>query len=324
VPSPSPSSSKMTLHIAHAVDLRSPNGVESLAFGAGVVWIAVPGTGGGAGALMRVNASDGTRYESWSIGGDPVGVAVGERYVWVAIGPGDPAVRTAVRNTVSQFDKSTGALIQQYPVSAPRAIAVFGDAALVGAGGVGNVPTTLLQLQNGKVRTMANVPGLLASNPGFSGPSLVVCGSSVYLATSVDMGGLTIFVDQLAGGAPSKVASVSASGIGSLACSDRSLYLAVKSPGQGAVFPLSLEKSVVGQPFGPSDISDLATVSGRLWGIGQGFEGGAAGFVHVFDPANGSPLASIELPPGDCRLLAADSNGVWLVAGSQLLEVVGR
>lgn len=296
--------------------------MEALAFGLGVVWIATPGAGAAAGSLMRVRASDGARLSPWPIGGDPVGLAVGQRYVWVAAGPGDPNVPAASKDTVAQFDASNGALVHLYSVSSPRAIAARQDGALVAAGGVGSAPTTIFQLQDGNAESIAVVPGLLASNPGFSGPSLVVCGSGIYVATSTDGAVVNIYVTQVGGTGSSKVATIPASGIGTLACSDQTLYLAIKSPDQGGIFPMSLTDSVLGEPFGPRDVSDLAVVGGRLWLVDQGFERGAAGYVNVLDPAADVSLLTFQLPPGDSRLLAPQPDGVWLVAGNQLLDVL--
>jgi hypothetical protein len=242
----------------------------------------------------------------------------------VATGPGDPSVGATDKNTVTQVDVSSGAVVDTYSVSAPRAIAVLGDGALVAAGGVGSVPTTVLHLHDGKTDTSATVPGLLASNPGFSGPALVVCGSSLYVATHTDGRGTDIYASPLSGGGSHKLVTVPASGVGSLACSDQTLLLAVKSPDHGGVFRVSVADSVVRKSFGPLGVSDLAVVGGRLWVVDQGFDRGAAGFIYVFELAGEIPISTLQLPPGDSRLMVGGPTGAWVIAGSRLLNVVGK
>src|ERR1700722_5522631 len=101
----------------------APRQAAAMSVSPGVVGIATDAiAGGGAGVLVRFDASTARATQSWAVGGHPVAVAAGGDFVWVANGVASRPGTAPEQNTVEQFDIATGALVHVYPVVDPRGL----------------------------------------------------------------------------------------------------------------------------------------------------------------------------------------------------------
>jgi hypothetical protein len=262
---------------------------------------------------------DGARLAAWATVGDPVGLAVGGSSVWVVGGAGDNTVSLADPNTVVQLDVTTGLTRYKYPVEGAQAVATNGDSAWVVTSGIGSKSATLLRLNQGHTTLVATLSGQLASNPGFTGDALAICPSGIYVAT-ITNSSTAVSQVSMQTAISQQLLSVSGSGGASLACNSQSLFLAVEDADHGGIYPLPASRSSAVTPFGPRSPSDLAVVATDLWVVDQTY-GDGPGRVSLFNASSAYQLAQVKLPLGDARLLAADSSGTWVVAGSNLLEL---
>ncbi|TAN31942.1 hypothetical protein EPN29_12125 [bacterium] len=321
--SPSPGLNGV-VHVVRMLPIAASTQVTGLAVGAGEVWVASPAAApylGGTpavGSILRFDVTNGTHRSSFSTAGDPVGLAVSGSFLWVAGGSGDHTVSLADADTVVQSDAATGQVLFTYVVGQPQALAADKDTAWVVAGGIGAVPTTLLRLQGGRVTRITDLPGQTASNPGFTGNVLAVCTNGIYVATIEDSSRTVVSRVSIETGATTQVSSVLSAGGTSIACDERGVFFMINDPGRGGVYRAAPTVDV--NPFGSKSASDLAMVSAQLWVVDQVY-GDGAGRVSLFDTATEVERAQTSLPAGDARLIAADANGAWVIAGDRLMEL---
>lgn len=315
-----------SLQVVRTVEIGSSAGVAALAAGAGKIWIALPASAPympgvpGTGRVVSFDELTGARRDSWTVAGDPLGIAVDGGFLWIAGGSGDHSVLLADPDSVVQLDTTSGAVVHRYSVVAPQAVAASGDTALVVAGGIGALPTTLLKLTQGQITTLGTVPGQLASNPGFSGPALAVCSSGTYVATLSEDSRFRVYqvTSQSVVGTPKWI--IPGTGTASLACTADAVFLAVGGPDPGGVVRLSISTSAVAKPFGSHWVSDLAIVGGNVCSVDQAY-GDGPGHVSLFGATTGLAGDRVQLPDGDARLMVAETSRVWVVAGNQLVEL---
>ena len=311
----------------------APREAAAMSVSPGAVWIATAAvTQGGAGALVRVDASTAHATESWPIGGAPVAVAAGGAFVWVANGVARRPGTVPHQNTVEQFDIATGALVHVYSVVDPRGLVANRTSALVIAAGMGQQSAISL-LSAGRATAVATLPGTLNVPLSSLSPevALAVCTNHAYVAlTNVlpSSSNVTIYALPPTGGSVRRVATIPNDYEASMACDANSLFL-IGAAGDGnvSVARVSTADGVVANLWeGPYPVA-VASLSGRIW-IAYSDDSVHQSFLTSLDPVTGRAAPSrsrLPFPPtsGDPNLLIPGAEGLWLVAslGNQLLHI---
>jgi len=129
------------------------------------------------------DASTARATESWAVGGDPVAVAAGGDFVWVANGVAGVGGTAGEQNTVEQFDSATGALMHVYPVLDPRGLVANPTSALVIAANPGQQSAISL-LASGRAEAVATLPGTLNVPLSSLSPevAVAVCSNQAFVA----------------------------------------------------------------------------------------------------------------------------------------------
>jgi hypothetical protein len=331
VPTPTPQTT-IPLDVTARLNL-APRQAAAMSVSPGVVWIATDAvTQDGAGVLMRVDASTARATQSWAVGGDPVAVAAGGDFVWVANGAASRHGTVPRQNTVEQFDITTGALVDVYPVLDPRGVVANQTSALVIAGVPGQLSAISL-LAGGRAAAVATLPGTLNVPLSSLSPevAVAVCTNQAFIAlTSVltSSSNVTIYALPTSGGSVRKVATIPNDYEASMACDANSLFL-IGAAGDGNVSVARIataDGAVANLWEGPYPVA-VASLSGRIW-IAYSDDALNQSFLTSLDPVTGRAAPSRSLLPsppttGDPNLLIPGTEGLWLVAslGNQLLHI---
>jgi hypothetical protein len=329
---PRPPQTVVPLDITAQLDL-APHAVDAISVNPGIVWLATQGiTYGEAGTLIRVDATSARQTENWPIGGDPVAVAAGGAFVWVANGFGDSSRTLPEQNTVEQFNAATGALVHRYRVLDPRGLVANPTSALVISANAGQ-QTQISLLSAGTAKAVITLPGTLNVLLSSLTPqvAVAVCSDQVFLAlTSVFTASsdVTIYAMQSSGDHVRKVATIPNDYEASIACDTTSLFL-IGAAGNGnvAVSRVSIASGSVSNLWeGPYPVA-VALLSGRVW-IAYSDDALNESFLTSLDPVTGiAASARSRLPSGpnssDGNILLPGDSGLWLVAslGDKLLHV---
>lgn len=331
VPTPTPQTT-IPLDVTARLNL-APREATAMTVSPGVVWIATGAvTHGGTGALMRVDASTARATESWAVGGDPVAVAAGGDFVWVANGVANGAGTVAEQNTVEQFDITTGALVHVYAVLDPRGLVANRTSALVIAANPGQQSAISL-LAGGRATAVATLPGTLNVPLSSLSPevALAVCTNKAFVALTsllTSSSNVTIYALPTTGGSVRRVATIPNDYEASMACDANSLFL-IGAAGDGNVSVARVataDGAVTNLWEGPYPVA-VASLSGRIW-IAYSDDALNQSFLTSLDPVTGRAAPSrsmLPAPPttGDPNLLIPGDSGLWLVAslGTQLLHI---
>jgi len=309
------------------------NEATAMTVSPGVVWLATQGaTAGATGTLIRVDATNAHKTASWPVGGDPVAVAAGGDYVWVANGMGDGSVTQAMQSTVEQFEQATGALVNSYRLQDPRGLVANPASALVISGEPGQ-RTAISLLAGGHAQLLTTLPGTLNVPLSSLSPevAVAVCTDQAFVAlTSVLTSSSNVAIYSLpSGGGPvRKVATIANDYEASMACDIDSLFV-IGAAGNGdvSVARVSIAKGTVTNLWeGPYPVA-VASMTGRIW-IAYSDDSLNQSFLTSLDPVTGLAAAARSvLPPppssGDPNLLVPGDSGLWLVAslGNELLHI---
>jgi hypothetical protein len=310
-----------------------PNEATAMTVSPGVVWLATQGTtGGAAGTLIRVDATTAHKTATWSVGGDPVAVAAGGDFVWVANGVGDGAATPAMQSTVEQFDAASGALVNVYRVQDPRGLVANPDSALVISSEPGQ-HTAISLLAGGHAQLVTTLAGTLNVPLSSLSPevAVAVCAGQAFVAlTSVlpSSSNVAIYALPPSGGPVRTVATIPNDYEASMACDVDSLFV-IGAAGNGdvSVARVSIATGTVTNLWeGPYPVA-VASMTGRIW-IAYSDDSLDQSFLTSLDPVTGLAAAARSvLPPppssGDPNLLVPGDSGLWLVAslGNELLHI---
>jgi hypothetical protein len=332
-PPPTPTQATIPLDIAAQLNL-GPHPVSALTVNTGDVWLATQGVAiGAAGRLFRVDAATAKETASWSVGGDPVAVAAGGDFVWVANGSGSTSKTSPGHDTVEQFDAISGALLHDYPVSDPQGLVANLTSAMVVAAN-SEQQTTISLLSAGGVIPVTILPGVLSPPVSTLSPQVAVsiCSDRVFLAlTTVLTSGsnVTIYALPSTGGPVRKVVTVPYDYEASTACDSTSVFLiGAAGDGDASIARVSVaDGSVKNLWEGPYPVA-VAFLSGRLW-IAYSDDALNESALTSLDPATGVPMSTRSVLPapsngGDPNLVVPGDSGLWLVAsqGNLLLHVL--
>ena len=310
-----------------------PDEATAMTVSPGVVWLAIQGaTAAATGTLIRVDATNAHRAASWPVGGDPVAVAAGGGFVWVANGVGDGSVTPAMQSTVEQFDQATGALVNVYRVQDPRGLVANPASALVISGEPGQ-RTAVSLLARGHAQLMTTLAGTLNVPLSSLSPevAVAVCAGQAFVAlTSVltSSSNVAIYALPSGGGPVRTVATLPNDYEASMACDVDSLFV-IGAAGNGdvSVARVSIAKGTVTNLWeGPYPVA-VAALTGRIW-IAYSDDSLNQSFLTSLDPVTGLAAAArsvLPSPPssGDPNLLVPGDSGLWLVAslGNELLHI---
>ena len=331
-PPPTPTQITVPLDVAGQLNV-GPHPVSALAASTGLVWLATQGTtAGAAGRLFRVDAATATATASWPIGGNPVAVAAGGDFVWVANGSGGSSTNTPGHDTVQQFNATSGALVHDYAISDPQGLVATTTSALVVAAN-NDQRTSVSLLAGGSTHTVTTLPGVLSPPASTLSPEVAVsvCSDQVFLAlTSVVTTGsnVTIYALPLSGGPARKLVTVPYDYEASMACDSTSVFLiGAAGDGDASIARVSItDGSSTNLWEGPYPLA-VAFLSGRVW-IAYSDDALNQSALTSLDPASGRVMSTRSILPdplntGNPNLLVPGDTGLWLVAsqGNLLVHV---
>jgi hypothetical protein len=153
----------------------------------GAVWLTSGASGGETtGRLLKVNTATGALLGTWSVGGDPVAVAVAGARVWVADGAGP---RFAEPNRVIEMDTS-GHRLHTYAVTNPGGLVADGTQAWVA--GFDNNIAQISRLHDGVIEPVTVLPGVPTADV-----PLVRCADDMYSITGTTGDSSQLIVTQI-------------------------------------------------------------------------------------------------------------------------------
>jgi hypothetical protein len=334
VPTPPPGSVQavVPLDLTAHLDI-TPHAVNAMSVNPGFVWLATQGvTDAEAGTLIRVDATDAQRTGSWAIGGDPVAVAAGGDFVWVANSFGDGSTVLPEQNTVEQFNATTGALVHVYRVTDPRGLVANPTSALVISADAGQ-QTAISLLTGGSAKIVATLQGSLNVPLSALSPevAVAVCSGRAFVALTTVLtssSNVAIYSMPPSGVPIRRVATIPNDYEASIACDSTSLFL-LGAAGDGDVSVArvsSVDGSLTNLWEGPYPVA-LASLSGRVW-IAYADDSSNQSFLTSLDPVTGiaaTARSPLPIPPNSDEpgLLIAGASGLWLAAsqGNQLLHI---
>jgi hypothetical protein len=331
-PTATPPQTVVPLDISEQLNLGRRD-TNAMAVSPGIVWLATQGvTSSAAGTLIRVDATTARETASWSIGEDPVAVASGGNFVWVANATGGGPASVPGQNTVEQFNATTGALVHTYRVPDPQGIVANPSSALVISSNAGQ-QTAIGLLSDGTTTPVSILPGIVGIPMSSLSPevAVVVCAHEVVLAlTSMLTTGshVTIYALPPTGGTVRTVATILDDYGAAMTCDNTSLFvIGAAGDGDASIARVSLTDGGFANLWeGPYPVS-VAFLAGRVW-IAYSDDALNQSALTSIDPATGvlaSTRSILPSPPnsGDPSLLVPDDSGLWLVAsqGNEVLHI---